>query len=336
VKTFVRTTGRMLAMAGLGLAAAVPGGAGQDTTATLRGAVVDSTTGTLLPEVLLVVEGSGIEALTDHTGTFRLPPLGLGRYRLTFLREGYRTRSFEFNITPAFLRTIDIGVVPLIPIPHYRITLRGTAMDVNTGNPLRGVSIVLSTGEGTETARDGTFTITNIDAAEGTQPLYARRVGYESVTLPIRVQKDRTEFTLDLRMNPLPVRLDDIRVEGHMAPKRLADFFRRRAQGEGHFLAPWEIDQIPASDVTDILREIPGVFLTPGAFNSSVLLGRGCDRQPRLIVDGLELRNYGSLTAVVSHTDVSAVEVYNGASNIPPQFQRALGNGCGLIVIWTK
>lgn len=321
---------------GLIVAVASPVSA-QTSAATLRGMIVDSSTGDALTRALIFIEGSPVETTTDHNGIFTLGPVPNGQYQLTVVHDGYRARGFAFSITPELPRDIDIGVMSLAPLPHRSIALRGVITDVNSGSPIKDAVITVNGEIQTETGGDGRFDIQNYEVLEGPQSIFVRKIGFESMTYPVTVTEDRTEFDLDLRIQPLPRRLDDIIVEGRPVSAKLADFFARRALGDGEYLAPWEIEEIPARSVTDYLKTMRGVLVTPGTAYDDVRLTRGCSIPPRVFVDGVEVRNYSGVARIVSHLDVQAIEVYHGASSIPLQFQRnSRTDGCGVIVFWTR
>jgi hypothetical protein len=329
--------GRILAFSILLLTGTVPALAAQESTATLRGALVDSISGEPLYFVRLYLEGTEREFQTDQGGMFEIADLGLGHHELTMYLNGYDLRAFEFDITAEYLRTVDVGVLGLAPIPSHFINLRGRILDVNTNDPLEEAIVTISGRASAETDNDGWFEIANHEVLEGTEPIFVRRIGYESMTYPVRVVDGRTDFELDLRMQPLAIRLDDIVVEGRPVPRKLEHFFRRRSQADGQYLTPWEIEKIPARHITEILGTMPGVLITPGSYPSQnrVRIARGCRESPRLIVDGIEVRNADF--NVVSHLDASAIEVYNSASRTPIQFQRnSARESCGTILIWTK
>jgi len=56
-------------------------------------------------------------------------------------------------------------------------------------------------------------------------------------------------------------------------------------------------------------------------------------------VNGIPFASAGELAInhYVSPGEVAAVEVYNGASQIPPEYNSSSGNArCGVVLIWTR
>ena len=145
-----------------------------------------------------------------------------------------------------------------------------------------------------------------------------------------------TETDRTLCFDFLPLDLGEIIVEGRpmMADRKLREFFQRRATGRGSYLAPWEIAEIPASRVTDILRTMRGVLVSPDRFGSRVSVTRGCQDEPTVFLDGIEIRD-PDINGLLQPGDVNAIEVYNNAAQIPPQYERGT-SGCGVILFWTR
>ncbi len=57
--------------------------------------------------------------------------------------------------------------------------------------------------------------------------------------------------------------------------------------------------------------------------------------RPRVYVDGQELSS-ADIDLTLNPGDISAVEVYTGGAQMPPEFNRPAPGRCGVIVIWTK
>jgi hypothetical protein len=132
-----------------------------------------------------------------------------------------------------------------------------------------------------------------------------------------------------------------------------AGFYDRQAEGFGVFVDRPRLDEWNPGVVTDVLRRVPGVrvrpnpnygrrparFLPVDTRRFLVELSRnpieGCD--PVLFLDGLYI---GTLTAfdvdvLVADEELAGMEVYRGASEVPPRF-RLRGSTCGVLVLWTR
>jgi hypothetical protein len=126
------------------------------------------------------------------------------------------------------------------------------------------------------------------------------------------------------------------------APTALEAFHQRKKRAAfGYFLDEKAIARIPAFEVSDYLRRIPGA--RHGRDN--VQLRPYC-RDANYLVDGLPVIGMQSFTAtelvnsMVSTADVAAIEVYKGDVGIPAELMIALpgaGTGsCGIVAIWTR
>jgi len=115
-------------------------------------------------------------------------------------------------------------------------------------------------------------------------------------------------------------------------------------RGRGEFLGPDELARFSALRISDVLRRIRGVdVLHPGGnlagvteyflFSSASAMCRSTLQQPIVYVDGMLFDVQHLLSFQVE--DLIALEVYNGASEVPAEFNRT-GSDCGVIVLWTR
>jgi hypothetical protein len=131
-------------------------------------------------------------------------------------------------------------------------------------------------------------------------------------------------------------------------PFELRGFYSRKARGTGTFFTGDDIKRMQPRLFTDVLRRVPGmqvttdlgVYGTNNAARSARATGmsgpRPCpvlfylDGAPFPVTGDIPINNY------IATTEIAAVEVYNGVSQVPPQFlSSALNARCGVIVIWT-
>jgi hypothetical protein len=90
-----------------------------------------------------------------------------------------------------------------------------------------------------------------------------------------------------------------------------------------------------------MMRMIPGARLTPirGTGYSALRFSRAQmgnrDCPPQYWVDGVKAWNL-NIDDIVPQ-DVEGIEVYSGASTVPPQFNTKEGTTiCGVVLIWTR
>jgi len=94
------------ALAGLGVMTVVgPVSAGQETAAGLSGTVTDESQG-VMPGVTVTVVSPSLQGerdtVTDEQGKYRISPLPIGTYTVTFTLSGFRTvRREEVRLTRA-------------------------------------------------------------------------------------------------------------------------------------------------------------------------------------------------------------------------------------------
>jgi hypothetical protein len=197
------------------------------------------------------------------------------------------------------------------------------------------------------TREDGSYRLWGVPP--GRSSLEVRMLGYATGVFPFDVAAGGA-IQLPVTLVAIPVALDTIRVgsDAGLTPS-MRGFEARRRRGEGHFFTRKDIDQMQARSFTDILRRTPGMMIqtTSGALGASesvrsqrtggIMGNRAC---PVLFyVNGapFPLQQDFTINHFVSPEDVAAVEVYSGASEIPPQFNSSMYNSrCGVVVIWTR
>ena len=199
-----------------------------------------------------------------------------------------------------------------------------------------------------------------------------RRIGYEPIDTAVVATPPGP---LTLRLTKLPTTLEPVQVKGNHGDYDYyldrGGFYRRmsRATG-GTFISSAEFERRNPTEITQVLRDVPGVRVISMAASQgvkkSVPLGRGglCvlglvldgsrvefeapsteDLQPRIpaMMNGrrtsaLQNRSSGTrgaLDELVPPSMVKAIEVYPSAASVPNDLQH-LAEGCGLIVVWTK
>ena len=230
--------------------------------------------------------------------------------------------------TPQGTLTGQVVAADGIPLPQARIRIAGRPALVLSGS-------------------DGRFTLSAIGA--GDQVLEVRLLGYVAFVQLVKVVAGQTlEVHVTLVAAPIPLKSIEVKGSAALRPV-LEGFEHRRARGNGHFFNQAEIARIQPHVFTDVLRRVPGVILQPAAgsfgLNDMVRMNRttgvsGSRNCPVLFyINGMPMQIVGdmSIDQYVTPQEVVAMEVYNGSSQIPPEFQSSLLNSrCGVIVIWTR
>jgi hypothetical protein len=142
-------------------------------------------------------------------------------------------------------------------------------------------------------------------------------------------------LTLPLR----PIELDPLTVSVPAEQRFLLSngFYSRSVSTAGTFFTPDQIQLMRPDRPTDLLRQIPGVQLTPDPNNPSrhsirfSRVGFAGYCRPKIVVDAVTM--VGLDLDELPVEDVAAVEIYKSALETPMQFS-GLNAACGTIVIW--
>ncbi len=223
------------------------------------------------------------------------------------------------------------------------LTVEGTVLDTENGEPLPGVNVVeVGTQRGTTTNADGTFEIAV--SAEDARLRFSF-VGYESQTVPL---DGRTELTIELQSSAKQLEGVVVTALGIERQQRSIGYSVSKVSGE-------DLAEVPSSNFGDALTgKIAGVDVSgtaTGPAGSSNVLIRGIssltgDNQPLYVVDGVPLDNsnlagasmwggsdMGDGLTSINPQDISEVSVLKGASAAALYGERASN---GVVLISTK
>lgn len=168
-----------------------------------------------------------------------------------------------------------------------------------------------------------------------------RRLGYEPQVFDFTLTNAR-EDTIAVTMQPNARLLEAMQIDAALERRydALSGFYERRARGSGIFITREEIEQHHSTQLSDALREIPGLIFARGRgggrgirFQSAATKRLDCP--PQYFIDGRRVA--GTDVDDYPSNDIEAVELYSGAAATPAQFgQSASRYTCGTIVIWTR
>jgi hypothetical protein len=237
-------------------------------------------------------------------------------------------------------------------------TFLGQIVDAESRLPLASVSVQLLDSSGTmrmAATTDATGRFTFHPGEPGTFVIRADAAGYTSfISEPLNLTELQTR-TVEIHMPSVVTQLDPVIVTGERAPHSigLRRFEEHRQRGLGYFLERQDIEEKAPNTFTDVMWGIPGVQVVrmedafrplnapPVRPNSYTLRMRGnLDCAPSLYVDGMLFGNVdyvsdGGIDDLIHAPDVEAVEVYRGASEVPPDLNTG-APGCGVIAVWTR
>lgn len=226
----------------------------------------------------------------------------------------------------------------------------------SAGHPVPGSVVRIDSAEWRPVSESGTAVVANV--AAGRHLLEARAVGYAMAAFHVRVDPgDAVSVGMTLHRAPTTM-LGDVVVTGTRDTARppvvarhdwTEGFAQRRERNSGGtFLDQAQIDRRGAYKMTELLESVPGVMLRSvaddfGGYTSEIVMRgsssvRGETCPISYFVDGhpYAVAPNESIDRIVRPRDVAALEIYPGASQVPPQFKTATSSRCGVIVIWTR
>ena len=346
------------------IAALCPGTQPADSAAVLVGDVRDADTGqpiagaTVLAywlDIIIDREGlrtvpQGMRTSTGSEGAFALCHLPANGQVAVQAAAGTRaTGSLEVTFkAPSIVRrdfTLAEGTTIVVAVGDSAdasrdTVLRGPARLTGTvlnesNRPVRDALVeVVRTGMSTATDTAGRFELANLPV--GTHALEVRRIGFAPQHIPVQLAS-RTPSSVSVVLEK-PVRmLDAVEVTAMLYSRRQNELERRRRRGFGHFITREELDRSPASQLSDLLRRVPGVRVYPSPTGNVVVFARGLSFsgpcRPTVYLDGMRLGTNEDLDFLANVNSLEAVEVYTSAGQAPPEFW---GGGCGSLVLWTR
>ena len=216
--------------------------------------------------------------------------------------------------------------------------ISGTIRD-SAGAPIPGVDVmIVALRSHARSDSAGVFRFAGVPT--GKKEIRFRRFGFEPKSMDAVVALGET-LALAIVLTPFATEIEGMTVE-ELSRRRqiLSDFFDRRERGFGHFITRDQIEKRNPMNLSDMLRMVPGARLIPNrAGGTSTLrfaratMGRDCP--PQYWVDGV--KTYALNIDDIVPQDVEGIEIYSGASTVPPQFNTKEGTTiCGVVLIWTR
>lgn len=248
--------------------------------------------------------------------------------------------------TAALLRCVRRSVPVLLLLAVARSAsaqsvgaISGTVKD-SAGTPIPGVEVVLLQLKGFARSDSlGVFRFGSVPT--GNRQLHFRRLGFAPKSIDAKVAEGQ-DLALSVVLEASATEIEGMTVEELTRRRQLlSDFYDRSSRGFGHFVTRDQIEKRNPMNLSDMMRMIPGARLVPlraGGqsalrFSRAQLGTRDCP--PQYWVDGVKAWNL-NIDDIVPQ-DVEGIEVYSGASTVPPQFNTREGTTiCGVVLIWTR
>lgn len=247
------------------------------------------------------------------------------------------------------LRFLAAGLLALAPLggagaahgQEETSALLVTVTSHGSGRPVMGARVsVVGTGIAAATDAAGRLRIAGVPS--GVQTVEVRRLGYSTRLRLVDLEAGRSvPVAFQLEVEAIPVAA--IRVEAKARDwgaeyLERSGFERRRRNGAGSYLTRADIEKTRPRFLSDALRRVSGMRFQPNgmrgdAYVSMVRSGnRACPVQ--YFVDG-QLIGPGFNIDEIEAGDVEGLEIYRGAAQVPPEFNRRTAS-CGVIAVWTR
>lgn len=245
-------------------------------------------------------------------------------------------------------------ILPLTPLaaalavsvatPLAAQTVRGRVIDASTGEGVPQAVVAAVTAEGnrragrTRTDATGAF---SMPMRAGRFRLQVDRTGYlQTLTEAMPVAAAET-IAVELSVSAAPLTIAPLRVTARVEPPRrrsleLNGFYQRERLGIGRFVRREELEQHKDFSLALALSRVPGTIIQYVRTKQYIYFPRSNCR-PWVYLDGVRMTidRHLDINAVVSPTQIEAMEVYIGPAEVPPEW--AAGRGaCGVVLIWTK
>jgi len=219
-----------------------------------------------------------------------------------------------------------------LPAQQVHSVVQVTLTDAESGDPVPGASVrtagafrVVSTGT------DGVARLEELSS--GAVTVVVTRVGYVEAREMVPVTPGSVH-EITIALIPRPVAVAPVEVEAPRRPSRMDDFDRRRQGSVGHFFTYEDIERVRPAVTSDLLRRVAGLrvhcTMGPCTVRSVRASTPRCPMQ--VFVDGVAA--FQMSPDEIPAADLEGMEIYRGASEIPPEFNRGTAM-CGVIVIWT-
>jgi hypothetical protein len=181
--------------------------------------------------------------------------------------------------------------------------------------------------------------------------LLVRRLGFKQQEKGFKLNEGESK-QIDFELEGIPELLDSVLVLEKGGNGKMAEFWARRAMGNGAFITRAEIEKRNPYRMSDMLRMLSGVRVSTNGSDAErpvISMGRTpiamrSFRNVQSLAGDCKVSYYldGNWVSPGSfHPDdfppgtIEAMEVFRGPAEIPAKF-RQRETACGLIVIWTR
>jgi len=242
----------------------------------------------------------------------------------------------------AAVATLSVAPLDAQRGPKPTGTIDGAVTDTGL-EPLQGAFVSVPGNKlRIGTGPNGRFRITNVPA--GQYLVIVKRVGFRPTSAAVDVPATDT-LRLSYMLEPVSTTLDPVLIAEKPFSLRLGEFAARRRVGLGEFMTQEEIEAKNTVFSTELFRRFQSINVSPSRTTvltewfalsrreSGTLSLSACPMS--VYLDNVPLPTPFNLDLLPSPRDLAGIEVYAGASTIPPQFA-GFNRGCGVILVWTR
>jgi hypothetical protein len=215
-----------------------------------------------------------------------------------------------------------------------------TVTGETSGEPVQGARVTLDDGQhATVTNARGQATLRRV--TPGSYTLEVQRIGFTVRRTTVEVPA--AGLAIPVSLVPDAIEVEGVEAEAPDWGRRLLDqqgFYERRRREIGTFLTREDIARENPRSLAHLLRRFGRMRVQSADFSRTApVSGRNYYRPntgrcpPMIFLDGVQAEAFDLDN--LDPENVQGIEVYGGASQVPPEFNRSSGL-CGAVVIWTR
>ncbi len=217
------------------------------------------------------------------------------------------------------------------------VRVRGLVTDITTQRPLEFVEIEVFDFEDEprlawEGVSDSIGAFTGPRLRPSLYQVRAVALGYQTLTHMVALSGYGIA-DLRIEMSPEALELEPLVVVTRQRSRlETSGFYERRQRGFGHSLDRADIEARRPTYVTDLVRMMPGVSVSPGLMGGGGILRMRGGCIPEVIMDGVRMVQPVRLDDVLQVSDLEGLEVY-GPGTSPLEYSHS---NCGTVLAWTR
>ena len=215
-----------------------------------------------------------------------------------------------------------------------KVVLEGNPAGTGTRVELVGTDLVAMTND------RGEFTMSKLPS--GTRVLLARHLGYTATTVTVDLTP-REPKSVTITLPKFIAMMDPVLVTARLSASldKVGFAERKKSSGSGYFLGPDQLLRMRPVYLTDILRRLPSIRVTPTARGDIVVSSRGVNSPLsrsciQYFLDEMpwQAAAPGDINNFVTGGEIVAVELYQ-PGQAPAQYSVGMGN-CVTVLLWTR